>query len=70
VDIEKSTHAKSIARHIEVHLQRMLSKMQAIQENDLTNVPVDMVNTKFVELASDWQEIVKVYSDMQGRLNN
>jgi len=66
----QALHAKSLARHIREHAEVIVRRMRYLESEDLTNVPVNVVNNFTVEAEFECKEIKTVIADMQTQLEN
>ncbi len=61
-------HAKSIARHIREHAERIVRNMSAIECSSMEDIPLDVIEGKFNEVPTDLEDIQKVLDDMLAEL--
>ncbi len=60
----QARHCKSIARHIREHAERIVRSMAAIEQSNLSDVPLDVIEGKFSEIPADLEDIQQVLDDM------
>ena len=66
---QQARHAKAMARKIRIHAESMAHPMSAIEREDLSDMPLDMVKNLFGELEGFWRSIQSVLEDMLGELD-
>lgn len=60
----QALHAKSIARHIREHANKIVITMASIESTNLSDVPLDIIEGHFGELEYHWNSIQQVLEDM------
>lgn len=50
INKEQETHIKAMARKIEMHAETIKSRMQALQSNDLADMPVSLIEANFQDV--------------------
>jgi len=66
----QARHAKSMARHIRTHAESLVRSMEAIERENLEQVPVVTIESKFDEVPGILESIQQVLDDMYGELRS
>jgi len=66
----QARHSKAIARKIRIHADGIVSQMGAIERENLSDVPLDVVKGHFDELERRWRNIQGVLKDMLPELDD
>lgn len=65
----QALHAKSIARHIREHANRIVLAMASIESTNLSDVSLDVMEGKFSEVPAGLEDIQEVLEDMLPELS-
>jgi hypothetical protein len=68
MNLAQSTHVKAMARKMRMHAEAIAARMKALEENDLSDMPVDLVEMNFDDSLYYQAAIRQVYDDMLPKL--
>lgn len=61
---QQESHVKSMAHKIEMHAEAIKLRMQAIQRNNLDDMPTELIEANFADTMYYCEAIQRVYAEM------